>query len=373
MKQNRQVLRSTTRPCTKLKLAPAPPIPPKYPSVSPANELHVSVEPIRKLYTDNTFRFPIRSRHVNQYIMIAYHCNSNAIIQAPFQNKKETHCIASYSSIMKRLKSRGHSIDLQILENESSAEYRRAIEEEWQVKLQLVLPDVYRHNAPERSVQTFKAHFLYVLAGVNPTFSKYLRDLLLYQTEITINLLRQATLDTSVFAWEYFDVPHSYDATPLAPLGCKFLIHNKPNTCKSWKFRAPDGFNIRPALHHYRCFHIVNHTTKASLFSDTIKFHHSYLTQTSLTPSNRITNALSILACALHDLPKITCKTQLDAIPCIKALFGKWESTATDPRQPPPLFPTKELHQTEITINLLRQATLDTSIFAWEYFDVLRG
>ena len=86
----------------------------------------------------------------------------------------------------------------------------------------------------------------------------------------------------------------------------------------------------------------MDNTTKASLFSDTIKFRHSYLTQTSLTPTNHITHALSILACTLQDLPTITFNAQLETIACIKALFGKWKSTAVDPLQIPPLVPTNE-------------------------------
>ena len=68
----------------------------------------------------------------------------------------------------------------------------------------------------------------------------------------------------------------------------------------------------------------MDNTTKASILSDTIEFRHSYLTQTSLTLANCITHALFILTCALQDLPAITCYSQLDAIACIKTLFGKW-------------------------------------------------
>ena len=133
--------------------------------------------------------------------MIAYQCDPNSILQAPFQTKKGTHRIAAYSSIMKRLKARGHSVDLKILDNKDSADYRRVIEEEWCVKFQLVPLDVHCRNAAERFIQMFEARFLSILAGINPTFSKYLWDLLLNQTEITLKLLHQATLDPSISAW----------------------------------------------------------------------------------------------------------------------------------------------------------------------------
>ena len=38
---------------------------------APTNELHIHVEHVSKLYTDDTGRFPVRSRRGNQYIMVA--------------------------------------------------------------------------------------------------------------------------------------------------------------------------------------------------------------------------------------------------------------------------------------------------------------
>ena len=104
------------------------------------------------------------------------------ILQAPFQIKKDTHRISAYSSIIKRLKYRGYRVDLQIHNKKSSADYRRDIEEEFYVKFQLVPPDLHCQNATERSIQTFKAHFISVLEGVNPTFPNYPWDLLLDKT-----------------------------------------------------------------------------------------------------------------------------------------------------------------------------------------------
>ena len=63
-------------------------------------ELHIWDQPISKLYIDDCGIFLIRSRSGNEYIMIAYHCDSNTIIQAPFFNRKDKHRIRAYNSIM---------------------------------------------------------------------------------------------------------------------------------------------------------------------------------------------------------------------------------------------------------------------------------
>ena len=64
-------------------------------------EIHIWDQPISKLYTDDCGIFLIRSRSGNEYIMIAYHCDSNTILQSPFGNRKDKHRIRAYNSIMK--------------------------------------------------------------------------------------------------------------------------------------------------------------------------------------------------------------------------------------------------------------------------------
>ena len=49
--------------------------------------------------------------------MIAYHCDYNTILQAPFVNRKDKHRIRAYKSIMQRLADRGHHVEVQILDN----------------------------------------------------------------------------------------------------------------------------------------------------------------------------------------------------------------------------------------------------------------
>ena len=79
-------------------------------------ELHIWYQPISKLYTYDCGRFTIRPRSGNEYIMIAYHCDSNTILQAPFNNGKNKHRIRAYNSIMMRLSDQEHKIDVQILD-----------------------------------------------------------------------------------------------------------------------------------------------------------------------------------------------------------------------------------------------------------------
>ena len=100
--------------------------------------------------------------------MIAYHCDSNTVLQAPFVNRKDKHRIRAYNSIMNKLTDRGHHVDIQILDNEVSADFNKTTQQDWGAKYQLVPPNVHRRNIVERDITTFKAHFLAILAGVDP-------------------------------------------------------------------------------------------------------------------------------------------------------------------------------------------------------------
>ena len=134
--------------------------------------------------------------------MIAYNCDTNKILQVPFFNIKDKHRIRTYNSIMRCLANRGHQFDVQILDNEVSTYFKRTIVEYRCATYQLVPSKVHRINIAEISIRTFKARFLSVLAGVYPTFPKIMWDNIFVQTELTINLLRQATLNPSMSAWE---------------------------------------------------------------------------------------------------------------------------------------------------------------------------
>ena len=133
--------------------------------------------------------------------MILYHCDSNTILQALFKNKSNKQGLAKYNSIWGCLKSLGHKVDLQILDNEVISEYKRVITEEWGPWYQLVPPYMHHRNSDELAILTVKAHFLATLASPCAQFPKCLWDQFLEQTDLTLNLMRQATDDPRKSVW----------------------------------------------------------------------------------------------------------------------------------------------------------------------------
>ena len=215
--------------------------------------------------------------------------------------------------------------DLQILDNEASAEYKRFVKKKCNIKYQLVPPNTHRSNAAERDICTFKAHFISILAGVDPDSPMNLRDLLLPQMEVYLNLLQQETLDPSRSAWAYFYGPFNYDATPLGPLRCNIMAHKKTGTRKLWDFCGTAGWDEGVALHHYRCHTIVSKAAKAAQVSETVEFRHHHLTLPDITPTDRIVHGVTTLTCDLQDAPSIACNNQLAAIQALCQVIHSWD------------------------------------------------
>ena len=127
-------------------------------------------------------------------------------------------------------------------------------------------------------------------------------------------------------------------------MGCPVIIHNKPSTRKYWNFRGRKGFNIGPALNHYRCFHLSDAVTKSLLFSDTVEFMRNYLSHPTFREINRTFHALNFISCAVKCAPATICHEKLMAITKLRELFTNWDprsmpllSARLYPEHPPPI------------------------------------
>jgi hypothetical protein len=172
---------------------------------------------------------------------------------------------------------------------------------------------MHRQNRAERTISTFKDHFLAILAGIDSAYPLYLWDLLLPQAELNLNLLRQAMFNPWISVWEFFQGPFDFNKTPLGPVGCRILIHAKPATRQSWDLCAKPGFYIGPALDSYRCFKLVKANTKSQFISDIVKFCHSTSPSLCLPWKIRSYTAckLSQVLSGVHHLPQVSLNLKL--------------------------------------------------------------
>jgi hypothetical protein len=114
--------------------------------------------------------------------------------------------------------------------------------------------------------------------------------------------------------WEFFQGSFDFNKTPLAPVGCRVLIHAKPATRQSWDFLVKPGFYICPALDSYHCFKFVKTNTKSQVILDTVKFCHLYLSVPVPSTEDKIINVLQVIAGTIQGTPPPTSVSQHKAI-----------------------------------------------------------
>ena len=162
MRQTREGIRTTKIKETNEENLPEKPL-------KKERDIMIKTYEMRELIaTDQTGKFPITSSRGSKYIMVMCEIDGNAILTATMKNRTEGEMIKAYLSLIQRLKNAGIKPKHQILDNEASEAFKAAIWENCEI--QLVPPDTHRRNHAERAIQTFKSHFISILAGVDPSF-----------------------------------------------------------------------------------------------------------------------------------------------------------------------------------------------------------
>ena len=166
-------------------------------------------------------------------------------------------------------------------------------------------PAVHRRNAAERAIRTFQNHFIAGLCSVDKDFPLHLWDQLLVQAELTLNLLRGSRLNPKLSSWAQVNGTFDFNRVPLAPPGCRVLIHDKPQNRTTWSPHALDGWYVGPAPDSYRCYRIWMWDTRATRICDTVSWFPSKVAMPTNSSADLILTSLQDIAHALaHPMPR---------------------------------------------------------------------
>ena len=67
-----------------------------------------------------------------------------------------------------------------------------------------------------------------------------------------------------------------FNATPMAPLGTKIIVHEKTAQRAKWSKHGVAGGYIVPALEHYRCYKVFVTETRSEIIVDVMVFFHKF-------------------------------------------------------------------------------------------------
>jgi hypothetical protein len=123
--------------------------------------------------------------------------------------------------------------------------------------------------------------------------------MLLEQTELTVNLLRQSNVVPQISAFAHAHGQHDYMKKPFVPIGCAVQIYVKPKNRGTWDTHTKAGFNLGMSMEHHQCFKIYVTKIRATRVSDTVFFKHQYITNPMVSPESLVVAAAQQLTSAL--------------------------------------------------------------------------
>ena len=154
-------------------------------------------------------------------MFILYDYDSNTILGEPLKSRGGKVIAEAFTKCHACLTQYGHSVEIFVLDNECSHHLKRAIETTDSKY------EFHRRNAAERGIRTYKNHLLAGLATCDPDFPIDEWDRILFQCELTLNLLRTSRVNPKLSAWAYIFGVFDFNKSPLAPPGSKVVFHWK--------------------------------------------------------------------------------------------------------------------------------------------------
>ena len=120
-------------------------------------------------YSDLTGKFPVQSSRGNNYLLVGYHQDANAILVEPLINRQAQTIVTAWSTLNACFKLSGMKPSTWVMDNKCSSDLKSALNKE-EIHWQLVPPHNHRANAAERAIQTLNITLKLVLQPLIPTF-----------------------------------------------------------------------------------------------------------------------------------------------------------------------------------------------------------
>ena len=118
-------------------------------------DIYIATYDVRETtFSDQTIKFPTRSKQGNKYIMVMVEIDSSAILVEPMKSRKDSEMIQAYNALLQRLQRAGISPKKHVMDNKVSETMKNHIRNN--CKLELVPPGFHQRNAAKVAIQNFK-------------------------------------------------------------------------------------------------------------------------------------------------------------------------------------------------------------------------
>lgn len=316
-----------------------------------ANRVYAKELDISTLFVeaDSTGNYPVTSRKGNSKILILYCTNGNFIKSIPLGGDKTDDFIKGYDSGLRLLKKRFPKLKTILkIDNQVSADLKHFFITTHDTTIKLAPPNNHRTLKAERMIRTWKNHFIATRATWDPSFPHDLWDETCEQVDLTLNLLRPSNAPSGQSAWDFTCGTYNFMEHPIGPVGTKVLVYENPQQRRTFADHGIEGYYIRPAWDHYRCFVVYIPSTRDFRISDTLSWHchDPYGLLSQLSPLESLTTALN----TLNNTAQYSGVTDATVTSAIQSLTSLIQSTQIVPPGPTPT----------VTVPRVENLTVDT-------------
>ncbi len=182
--------------------------------------------------------------------MVIHDVSSNSLWVEALKNKTGSKLILGCARALERLRKAGIILIHQVLDNQASAAYKKAIGDS-DMTYECVPPDNHLYNMAEKAIQTFKDHFVGILSGCAPTFRLHLWCHLLLQVDWQLLLLQKLQLHPNLSTYTHVYGHHDYNKHPFVLIGMEALVHNKARKHCTYAKHCKKVFVLGISTEHY--------------------------------------------------------------------------------------------------------------------------
>ena len=119
-------------------------------------------------------------------------------------------------------------------------------------------------------------------------------------------MLRPSRINPLISAYTQVHGMFDFNRTPLAPAGCKVIIHDRTDERPSWADHGTRGFYVGPAIKHFCNYNVLMDTTKKIRQSNTVDFFPSTCDDPIITPTKTLSLIINNLLTVLKDPPSMS-------------------------------------------------------------------
>lgn len=198
--------------------------------------------------------------------------------------------LRAYQKVYKWCKKRGFNPTLHCMDNKTSAKLEQFIAEQ-NTNVQYTAPG--RHCATtEKAVKTYKSCFKSTTASLPPEFPISYWFRLLPHVDVCVNIVCQCRQNPKLPAWGAMGGDFHFESTPIAPPGISMLMYKRPQKRATFGHNLEKAWYIGLCLNNYQTLKAMLPSTGAERISDTIKMKHHAISIPTLTPVDRILEAV---------------------------------------------------------------------------------